>query len=105
MLALLFMTVVASATVTIPTEFKEVVADAGLIVRGHVTDVRAVSTRSLGIETLATVGVEAVLKGEAADFVIMRVPGGVIGRVRSVMVGHRPSSVNRACSFSSGTRR
>ena len=84
---LLLMSVAASATVTIPTEFKEVVADASLIARGRVTDVRAVAAREQGVETLATIAIEAVLKGDPSDFVTIRVPGGVIGRYRYVMVG------------------
>ena len=78
----------ASATVSIPTSFREVVADATLVVRGHVTDVRSVAVPGVGIESIATIGIDAVLKGQAGDgFVSFRVPGGEIGRDRFVVVG------------------
>ena len=76
----------AAATVFIPTEFREVVADAGLIVRGHLTDVRAIAAGG-GVETVGTIAIETVLKGQADGFVSMRVPGGVIDGRRFVMVG------------------
>lgn len=75
------------ATVVIPTDFREVVAGASLIVRGEVTDVRGIAT-PVGIESIATVAVSAVLKGDAGGaFVSVRVPGGTVGRYRRVMVG------------------
>jgi hypothetical protein len=36
---------------------------------------------------VVTIAVDAVLKGAAGPFVSMRVPGGVIGRYRTVMTG------------------
>jgi hypothetical protein len=77
----------ARASVTIPTEFREVVRDASLIVRGRVTDVRSVSVPGTGIESIATLAVESVVKGQASGFVYVRVPGGEVGRSRVVMVG------------------
>jgi hypothetical protein len=76
----------AAATVFVPTEFREVVADAGLIVRGHLTDVRAIATGAT-VETVGTVAVENVLKGQSDGFVSIRVPGGVVDGRRFVMVG------------------
>ena len=76
-----------SAHVTLPAEFREVVSDASLIVRGRVTDVRSVMSPESRIESVATVAVESVLKGHADAFVYVRVPGGEIGRSRVVMVG------------------
>ena len=76
-----------SATVVVPTEFREVVTDAELIVRGRVTDVRSFVVPGDGIDTVATVAVEAVLKGQADGFVSVRVPGGEVGGTRVVMVG------------------
>lgn len=75
------------ATVTVPAQFREVVADAGLIVRGHVTDVRSFVTTGRGVQTVATIAVDTVLKGQADTFVGVRVPGGEIGRYRYVTVG------------------
>lgn len=85
-----------SANLTVPTEFREVVADAGLIVRGTITDVRSVTVAERGVESIATVAVEAVLKGDAGAFVSVRVPGGRVGTRRFVMVG--------APSFTPGDR-
>jgi len=75
------------ATVVLPAEFREIVADATLIVRGRVTEVRPVAVRGRGVESVGTVAVDAVLKGEAGAFVSVRVPGGTVGRYRFVMVG------------------
>jgi hypothetical protein len=75
------------AHILLPAEFREVVHDATLIVRGRVTDLRAVRVPGAGIETIATVAVESVLKGQGGRFVYVRVPGGEIAGRRSVMVG------------------
>ena len=75
------------ATIAVPAEFREIVADAALIVRGRLTDVRAVTTIDRSIESIGTIGVDSVLKGAADRFVSIRVPGGVVGRTRVVMVG------------------
>ena len=84
------------ANTVIPTEFREIVRDASLIVRGHVTDVRSESVPGTGIESIATLAVENVIKGRASGFVYVRVPGGEVGRSRVVMVG--------APTFRSGQR-
>ncbi|HEY7475538.1 MAG TPA: hypothetical protein VH679_11035 [Vicinamibacterales bacterium] len=76
-----------AATVFVPTEFREIVADAGLIVRGRVTDIRPIDVPGTGVESIVTVGVETVLKGAANGFVSLRVPGGDTGRFRYVMLG------------------
>ena len=76
-----------AATVFVPTEFREIVADAGLIVRGRVTDVRPIAVPGSGVESIVTVGIETVLKGAANGFVSLRVPGGDTGRFRHVMLG------------------
>ncbi|MCC7008575.1 MAG: hypothetical protein IT184_07135 [Acidobacteria bacterium] len=83
---LLLATSPLSATVVVPVTFKEVVDDARLIVRGTVTDVRPVATPE-GLESVATVVVHTVLKGDAVSTVSVRVPGGTLGRTRRVMVG------------------
>ena len=95
----LCLTAAPAATVVVPTEFREVVADAGLIVRGHVTDVRSVVVTGLGIETVATVAVDEVLKGDAADFVSIWVPGGEVGRTRSLMIGAPKLTVGETAVF------
>jgi hypothetical protein len=87
------------ATVVVPAEFKEIVAEAALIVRGHVTDVRGVVVPNRGIETVATIAVDAAIKGTAEDFVTVRVPGGVVGRYRWVMVGAPTLSTGEQAVF------
>ena len=77
----------ARAHVSVPTEFREVVSESSLIVRGRVTDVRSLIGAGDRIESIATVAVENVLKGQASGFVYVRVPGGEVGRSRVVMVG------------------
>jgi hypothetical protein len=76
-----------AAHIVVPTEFREVVNDSGLIVRGVVTDVRGVAAPGGGIDSVATVAVEAALKGEVDRFVSVRVPGGQLGRYRQMFVG------------------
>lgn len=68
-------------------EFREVVSEASTIVRGRVTDVRAIRSPAGDVESVVTIAVEASLKGSAESFVAMRVPGGTIGRYRTVMPG------------------
>lgn len=75
-----------SATLVVPAEFRQVVAESGLIVRGTVTDVRAIEVRNVGVESVVTVAVENVIKGQSDRFVYLRVPGGEIGRYRFAMV-------------------
>ena len=86
-MALVLASVSLQANLTIPADFRTVVNDASLIVRGRITDVRAIEVPGSGIESVATVVVENVLKGHASGFVYVRVPGGVIGNKRFVMVG------------------
>ena len=76
-----------AATLFVPAEFREIVADAGLIVRGHVNDVRVIEVQGSGVESNITIGVENVLKGAANGFISVRVPGGDVGRLRHVMLG------------------
>jgi hypothetical protein len=75
------------ASVTVPASFQEVISGAALIVRGHVTETRVITASSGEISTVATVAVESVLKGTAAEFVSVLVPGGQWGGSRTVMVG------------------
>jgi len=88
-----------AATVVVPTEFKEIVSDASLIVTGHITDVRSVVVPNGGLESIGTIGVEAVLKGQADAFVSIHVPGGEIGRDRFVMVGAPRLTVGEGAVF------
>src|SRR6185436_19705962 len=75
------------ASTFLSAEFREVVSEASTIVRGRVTDVRAMRSLDGDVESVVTIAVEASLKGPAEAFVAMRVPGGTIGRYRTVMTG------------------
>lgn len=75
------------ANTFLSAEFREIVAASSLVVRGRVTDVRAARSSAGDVESVVTIAVDAVLKGTAGTFVSMRVPGGVIGRYRTVMTG------------------
>jgi hypothetical protein len=77
----------ALATETVPSVLRDVVGAAELIVRGQVTDVRVVSRVGRRVESVASVAVDAVLKGPSATFVSVWVPGGTVGRYRFVTVG------------------
>jgi len=76
-----------AAHVALPTEFREVVGSATLIVRGRVTDSRTLATREWGVESSAAVAVERIIKGTAGEFVSVVVPGGSVGRYSWKMVG------------------
>ena len=75
------------ASTFLSAEFREVVSEASTIVRGRVTDVRALRSTAGDVESIVTIAVETALKGPAEAFVAMRVPGGTIGRYRTVMTG------------------
>jgi hypothetical protein len=78
----------AAATVVVPAEFTELAREAAAIVHGRVVNVQGVWTAGRrSIETVVTLEVTEVLKGQARREVSLRVPGGELGRYRSVMVG------------------
>src|SRR5262245_51479895 len=76
------------ATVLLPIEFRELVAISSTIVRGRVVDVRAdwVDGRR-AIDTFVTVEADEYFKGGPGDTVVVRVPGGQMGRYRTIFVG------------------
>lgn len=77
-----------SATVLLPAEFREIVAGSQIIVHGRVIDVRAewVDGRRR-IESVITVEPAAFVRGTPTSAVTFRVPGGQIGRYKSLTVG------------------
>lgn len=78
----------ATGTVLVPADVDELSRDAATIVRGTVVAVDAQRTDDRrGVETLVTVEVERYLKGVLGRTVTFRVPGGRIGRFRSLVVG------------------
>jgi hypothetical protein len=89
-LAALLIALAASidATVLIPSEFREIVAGSAIIVHGRVVDVRPqwVDGRRR-IESVVTVEVLTPFKGGERRTLEFKIPGGQIGRYRSVTVG------------------
>jgi hypothetical protein len=77
-----------SATVLVPAEFREIVHGSEIIVHGRVTDVRAEwSDGRRRIESLVTIEASSFYRGTPAPAVTFRVPGGQIGRYKSVTIG------------------
>lgn len=87
------------ANTFLSAEFREIVAESEVVVRGRVTDVRAVRSTAGDVESVVTIAVDAVLKGASDTFVSMRVPGGVIGRYRTVMTGAPTMHVGEQAVF------
>lgn len=85
---LLGLSSVLSATVLIPSDFREIVSGSQIIVHGRVTDVRPEWTPGRRrIESVVTVAPSSFYRGTASGTVIFRVDGGQIGRYKSVTVG------------------
>jgi hypothetical protein len=76
------------ATVLVPADVGELSREAVAIVRGRVValDARWTDDRR-GIDTIVTLEVERYLKGSFGSTLQFRVPGGELGRFRSVFVG------------------
>lgn len=76
------------ATVIVPIEFRELVNTAPVIVAGQVVDVRSewIDGRR-SVETFVTVAAAEYLKGDLGERITLRVPGGQIGRYRTIFVG------------------
>jgi len=79
---------VAHATVLVPAEFREVVQGSELIAYGRIVDVRPQwADNRTRIDTIVTLEVASWLKGGSDGTITFKVPGGEMGRYRSVMVG------------------
>ncbi|HEY7290226.1 MAG TPA: hypothetical protein VH583_10355 [Vicinamibacterales bacterium] len=76
------------ATVVVPTSLTEMSRDAVAIARGRVASVtgRWTDDRKT-IETIVALEVDGYLKGSLGSTLQFRVPGGHLGRFRSVVVG------------------
>jgi hypothetical protein len=82
------------ATVIIPIEFRELVTTTPVIVHGHVSDVRSAFVDGRrSVDTFVTVVADEYLKGNLGQYVTFRVPGGELGRYRTVFVGAPAFSV------------
>ena len=78
----------ASATTVLPADFAAMVNESHLVVYGRIVDVRAGLTAGRRtIESVVTVAVLDTLKGEARESVMLRLPGGRVGRYRRITVG------------------
>ena len=79
---------VASATVLVPAEFSEIVQGSQIIAYARIVDVRPIwADGRRWIDTLVTAEVVSSLKGHADETLSFKVPGGQLGRYRSVVVG------------------
>jgi hypothetical protein len=77
-----------SATVLLPAEFREVVAGSQVIAHARVVEVRpAWVDGRRQIATIVTAEVISYFKGGTGQTLSFKVPGGQIGRYRSVTVG------------------
>lgn len=78
----------AHATTIVPADLGELSRDARVIVVGRVTSLEehwAVDRRA--IDTLVTLHVDTYLKGDFGPTVQFRIPGGRVGRLRSIVIG------------------
>jgi hypothetical protein len=84
----LFVPALAQATVVLPLDFKTLAGSAEVIAHGRVMALSPqwASDRH-GIDTVVTLLVATYLKGDLGAQITFRVPGGTIGRLRSVRVG------------------
>ena len=76
------------ATVLVPIEFRELVTISSTIVHGRVMDARAdwVDGRR-AVDTFVTVEADEYFKGGPGETVVVRMPGGQLGRYRTIFVG------------------
>src|SRR6185295_16679047 len=82
------LSVPSRATTLIPADLGELSRDARAIVRGRVAALDPQWTEDRGtIETIVTLEVERYIKGALAPTLRFRVPGGDLGRFRSIVVG------------------
>src|ERR1700704_4581761 len=95
----------ALATVLIPADLGELSRDALAIARGRVAALDAQWTGDRGtIETIVTLEVESYLKGSLGSTLRFRVPGGELGRFRSVVVGAPAFAVDQRVVVFLGAR-
>ncbi len=84
----LFVPQFAGATVVVPLDLKQLAGNSTAILRGRVVSLTPQwATEGRGIETVVTVEVTTYLKGDFGAQMTFKVPGGKIGRLRSVTVG------------------
>ena len=102
---LLALNLPARATMLVPADLGELSRDARAIVRGRVAAVEARWTEDRGtIETIVTLEVESYLKGALGPALRFRVPGGELGRFRSIVVGAPAFAVDQRVVVFLGAR-
>ena len=95
----------ARATVLIPADLGELSRDALAIARGRVAALNGQWTEDHGsIETIVTLEVESYLKGSLGSTLRFRVPGGELGRFRSIVVGAPELAINQRIVVFLGAR-
>src|SRR5258706_3330407 len=88
LILLMVLSIPARATVLIPADLGELSRDALAIARGRVVALDPQWNEDHGtIETIVTLEVESYLKGSLGSTLRFRVPGGELGRFRSIVVG------------------
>jgi hypothetical protein len=86
--AIVLLSAAVRATVLLPAEFREIVGESQIIAYGRVVEaVPELSDDRKRIETIVTFHVETYLKGGPGETLTFRVPGGQVGRYRSITVG------------------
>src|SRR6266851_6237605 len=101
----LLLAVPAGATTIIPADLDELSRDARAIVRGRVAAVDPQWTEDRGtIETMVTLEVESYLKGDLGPTLRFRVPGGELGRFRTIVVGAPAFAVDQRVVVFLGAR-
>jgi hypothetical protein len=88
--ACVLVTSVASATVLVPAEFTEIVGGSQIIAHARIVDVRPEwADGRRWVDTVVTADVLSFFKGGSAsvETITFKVPGGRLGRYRSVVVG------------------
>lgn len=95
----------AHATVLVPADLGELSHDAIAIARGRVAAVDGQWTEDhRTIETIVSIQVDEYLKGSLGSVVQFRVPGGLLGRYRSIFVGAPEFAVDQQVVVFLGAR-
>jgi hypothetical protein len=87
-IASVLVTSIASATVLVPAEFSEIVGGSQIIAYARIVDVRPEwADGRRWIDSVVTAEVVSYIKGGSDTAISFKVPGGRLGRYRSVVVG------------------
>jgi hypothetical protein len=86
--ATVLVTTIAHATVLVPADFNEIVGGSEIIAYARVVDVRPEwADGRRWIDSVVTAEVVSYMKGGSEETISFKVPGGKLGRYRSVVVG------------------